>query len=205
MNDIEKMKKEYEQKIKYAELENELNAKLEGMGIEFHIVGNSLTQKGKIHAFLTASHPYTLDKLNVLDMQNALNFFENTEDLRVYVGGDKYEALPYRMATSRTPSSPSTTLTIEWISGDYDIDAEMLLTNCGVLMQYFTTTARELSTTEVNLWLGGANRWNYETRKNFRYYTFNSGSKTRFQGGTDLQTSRGHIECIAETIKGEKF
>lgn len=198
-NNIEKMRQEFENKIKFAEMENEQNERVNWDFGTLRIVGESITQPGKIHAYIRRND--WKEGLTATEAARVLNDFPQTERSRVYIGGNKYDSLSYIMETEKTPGRADL-LKISYISGEYDLSFDVVINPSDAdLMQFFTVTRRELSDTEINLYLGGKRtKWNYNTRHYFPYYTFNLGQVVKFQGGRDRQINEGAAITIASNL-----
>ena len=199
-NDLEKMRQELEKKLMYAQMENELNARAGFDWGYFSIIGESLTQPGKLHTAVRLNG-YGHDGLTAAQVSEVLNKFPQTERSRAYIGTGKYEDLSYIMETERTPGH-ATILKINYISDNLDLSLNMAIDpNDEDTTQFFRMTARELSDTEINLYLDGRRtKYNYNTRHNFTYYTFNFGHVVKFCGGKDRQISEGAAITIASNL-----
>ena len=206
MNDITKMRAEFEEKIRLAELENKYNERLAPHGIEIRIIGASCTQKGKLQASVRKAGDDWIKPLDEHDVQTALELLPMTEKSREYVGDHKYDMLSYSMDTHRSPNECRTVLTIGYIHEDLDLSMDLPINEKNPeLMQYFRMTARELDETEVRLYIGQKTSGNWNTRKNFQFLTFNFGSVVRFQGGRHKQISEGILTCIASSLWLDSF
>lgn len=206
MNDIAKMRAEFEEKIRLAELENKYNERLVPYGIEIHIIGNSCTQKGKLQTSVKKAGDAWTKPLDEHDVQNALELLPMTEKSRAYVGDHKYDELSYEMSTHRSPNEWRTVLSIGYIHEDLDLSIELPINEKNPeLMQYFRKDARELDETEIRLYVGQKTAGNWMMRHNFQFLTFNSGRVVRFQGGRHMQVSEGHVCCIASSIECDTF
>lgn len=205
MNDIAKMRKEFDEKIRLAELENEYNERLEKSGIEIRIVsGDSLMQKGKIHATVRKAGDW-IKPLDGHDAQNALKLLPMTENLRVY-NGKEHVMLPYRMETHRSPSESRTILTVNYIHGDLDLSFDMTINESDPeMMQYFQRTQRELDSREIGLYYGAVSPRTKANVQMLPFLTFNCGKIVRFQGGHHTQLSEGHLTSIAASIECNDF
>ena len=206
MNDIAKMRKEFDEQIRLAELENKYNERLEPHGISLKIVSaKSLTQKGKIHATLRKVGDAWLCPFDGHDAQQALRLLPMTENLSVY-NGRSYEMLPYHMTTSRTPSQPRTILSVDYIHDDLNVGFELHIDERDPeMMQYFQRTQRELDSREIGLYYGAVSPRTKSNVQMLPFLTFNCGRVVRFQGGHHTQLSEGHLTSIAASIEGNDF
>ena len=173
MNDLEKMKAEYEQKIKWAEMENELSKKLPE-GTRISIIGKSLTQKGKLQTSIRSenwSRGLTEQQVGELILA-----FPVTEKSRTYVGKDQYSEKEYIMQTHRYAHAYYTELSISWISGELDISVVVRLDNCSdEIKQFFIYDRRRLDYDEL--------KYGDEPETYLHFYTFAYGHTVKFQGG----------------------
>ena len=195
MNDLEKMKAEFEQKLKWAEMENELSKRLPE-GCKISIIGDSLTQKGKLQTSVRSEDwSRGLTEQQVGELMCA---FPVTEKSRVYVGRDQYSEKDYEMTTHRYLHLPHTDLDIQWISGELDISCEIKVDTCSnEIKQFFTKTSRDVN----HEWTGPKTRFNKQTRDAFPFWTFAYGHTIAFHGGYHKQTSDFAINDIAEKFK----
>lgn len=195
MNDIEKMKTEYEQKIKWAEMENELSKKLPE-GTRISIIGKSLTQKGKLQTSIRGENwSRGLTEQQVGELMLA---FPVTEKSRTYVGLDQYSEKEYEMQTHRYLHCPHTDLNISWVSGELTISLELKVELCSnEIKQFFTETYRDVN----HEWTGPKTRFNKQVRDRFHFYTFAYGHIVRFQGGYHKQVSDPALSDIVEKFK----
>ena len=202
MNDIAKMREEFEQKIKYAQIENEMNERLEPHGIKISVIGVSNTNKGKLHISVRCVDSYTKG-LDVRQIGCALCELPMTESYRSYTGSKNgHVLLPYEMQTHRGANEFQTSLDVRWISNEFDVWATMSIDEKDAeVMQFFKETTRELTDTEVQLYCNGRTRWNYNRRNFHRFLTFNCGQVVRFQGGYHKQVAEGILNSIAEMLK----
>lgn len=193
MKDIEKIKKDFEEKLLFAEIENKYSERLAiGTFVELSIVCQSFTQKGKIHGYFR----------NVSTIQNVgmiLSLFPVTEKSRVYIGSEKYEQLDYNITVHRYPIESGTECSIAWIHDELDLTIKFFIDeNDEDLMQYFKRTERQLEESEYSSFGIQKIQWR---KRPFPFLTFNSGSVVKFAGGYHRQKSEGHAACLIETIK----
>jgi hypothetical protein len=203
MNDIEKMRQEFEQKVKYAQIENEMNEKLKGDSVEMHIYGNSFGKnKDKLHVgFWGVNEKNWNNDLNPRQIGAIMTNFPVTEQVQVEsVQQGTIAQVDYKMHTERSLHMNYTQLNIDWISGEYDIRVSMKIDSFlkdEDLMQWFTITYRDVDSD----WEGPKNRWNYDARHFFKYYTFKQGKIVKFRGGYDYQCDPSVSNGIAEMFK----
>lgn len=191
MNDIEKMKAEYEQKIKFAEMENELSKKLPE-GTRISIIGNSLTQKGKLQTSIRSEDwGRGLTEQQVGELMLA---FPVTEKSRIYVGKNQYSEKEYEMDTHRCAHVLYTELSISWISGELDISVDVRLDDCSEeIKQFFIRDSRRLDYDEL--------RYGDKPETYLNFYTFAYGHVVGFRGGYRKQVSDFALSDIVEKFK----
>lgn len=204
MKDIAKMRKEFEAKIRLAELENKYNEKLEPFGIRLSIF--STDENGRYLASVSKMNETWDKKFDGHDAQTALRLLPRTDDIRVNVGNSKYEMLPYEMETNRAPKDPRTTLKIHYVHEELVVWIDLPIDERNPeLMQYFTRTQRELDRDTIGLYFGAVSPREKAQLQMLPFLTFNCGHVVRFYGGHHKQISRGHIECIAASIENDDF
>lgn len=203
MNDIAKMRAEFEEKIRLAKLENMYNEPLEEHGLSLSIFTKD--KSGRLLASVRVDRSY--DKpFNEHDAQLILSLYPMTEKKRVYVGGGKYDELSYEMGTERCPSKSQTILKIRYIHNELEIWMELPINERNPeLMQYFMKTQRELDNREIGLYYGAVSPRAKSNVRMLPFLTFNSGRVVRFQGGYHMQASEGHVCCIASSIEFDTF
>lgn len=191
MNDIEKMKAEYEQQIKWAEMENELSKKLPE-GTRISIIGKSLTQKGKLQTSIRSenwSRGLTEQQVGKLMLA-----FPVTEKSRIYVGQNQDSEKEYGMQTHRYAHTYYTGLSISWISGELDISVDVRLDNCSdEIKQFFIYDRRRLDYNEL--------KYGDEPESYLKFYTFAYGHTVKFLGGYHKQVSDSALSEIVEKFK----
>lgn len=200
MNDIAKMRAEFEEKIHLAELENQYGADLEKYGLRISIFS---TDKETGRYLASVRKESITDKLTEQDVAVVLNTLPMTEKMNVYVGSDKYEKLSYQMDTERTPSEWRTTLKIKYIHDDLVLWIDLPINEQNEeLMQYFTRTQRELDDSTIGLYYGCVSPRQKSHLKMLSFLTWNSGHVVRFNGGSHRQIAEGIVTCVASTLWG---
>lgn len=203
MNDITKMRSELEEKIRIAEMENEYERQLEGTGLRLSI----FSKDGERYlASVRKVDDSWRNPFNEHDAQTILRMFPKTDDIRTYVGNNKYEMLPYRMETERVPREPRTKLKIHYIHENLVLWIELPINEQNPeLMQYFTRDQRVLDNDTIGLYFGAVSPQEKSRLQMLPFLTFNSGRVVRFQGGCRRQISVGHIECVIASIENDDF
>lgn len=204
MNDIAKMRAEFEEKIRLAELENKYNEQLERHGLAMHVFSKD-KDSDRLLVSIRADRSY--DKpFNEHDAQFILRVLPMTEKMRVYIGHDKYEMLSYVMETERNPKQPRTMLKIKYVHENLEIWLELPINEQNnELMQYFTRTQRELDNDTIGLYYGCVSPREKSHLQMLPFLTWNCGQVVRFQGGCHRQISEGHLSCVAASIENDDF
>lgn len=198
MKDLEKMKKDFEQSMFFAQKENELQTFLSdnGLNVAVSVIGHSFTQKGK----LQTSIYFSPDCSNVEQCAAVLRTLSATEKSDCYAGKGKYQQMDYELQTHRGVRECFTKLNVNFIYEEYDISVEMEITGSN-LLNYFKEKTRELTDSEVNIYLGSKTRWNYNQRNFFKYLVFNNGKVVNFHGGYCKLVEEAAANEIIEYIK----
>ena len=194
MKDIEKMRQEFERKIKCAEMSNKIEAEV---GIECSVMENgSCTQKGK--EWLSFS------KVTKEQAGKILKMFPWTERSKTRGHNGKDIEISYVLSTSRSPKDMFTTLDISWIHNEWAISMNLPIDPTDhILMQYFKRDSYEIDDSTIGLYFGAVSEREKGYLKNVSLLSFNCGDVVRFYGGHHKQVSEGHAECIVAEIIGE--
>ena len=199
MNDIEKMKAEFAEKLRIAQLENDEMAR--NGGIPVSVNGESYRKNGKTALGLGG----ILKGLSTKQVHDILQTYPWTEDIDTHVGTSGYTKLPYDMYVLNGPNQTDR-LAVNYISGDYEISFYMKIdTQDPDVMQFFDRKTRHLSDSEFSTYYKVKTRWNKDAIERFPYLTFNCGHVVKFQGGADKQIAPGILTSIMETIKWKEF
>ena len=193
MKDIEKMRREMEQKIKLAELSNKIE---EQTGIECSAMGESCCQRGKQRIWF--------GEVTKVQAAKVLKMFPWTERSKTRSRNGEDILISYILSTSQGPKEYNTKLSIAWIHGEYDMGLDMRIDpSDDVLMGYFKSDKYEIDDSTIGLYFGAVSP---SKKSDLRYrpcLSFNCGSVVRFHGGYFKQVSEGHAECIVAEIIGE--
>lgn len=199
------MRKEFDEKIRLAELENQYNEQLEKVGLSMSIFTTDKTGRNLASIHKTTDDRYR-NPFDGHDAQNLLRILPMTESKSVYVGDHKYEPLPCEMETYRAPKSARTNLCVKYIHDNLEIWFELPINEQNnELMQYFQRTQRELDNSEIGLYYGCVSPREKSRLQMLPFLTFNCGRIVRFQGGHHKQISEGHISCIIASIENDDF
>ena len=201
-NDIEKMRIEFDEKIKLAIIENELS---EGCnGYYFNVVKNTGRNKTAEYR-IWASTPYKsgvgFTKLNKKQVAEILKRFPMTGKTK-YDGDEEYD---YIIHSQNSYGSREAELSICWQSGDYEVDVTMSLDeNKDISDEFFTIGTRETVETE-NSTYASIQRYNshgHECRYYVRVFDFKKKQK-RYYGGVRLLTDNEEIARLIDYIKNK--
>lgn len=206
MNDIAKMQREFDEKIRIAKLENQLNEELEKHGVSLGIFTTD-TKTGRYLCHFHKVNESWNNKFSEHDAQTILRLLPMTESKEVSVGAGKPKILlPYEVTVRREPKEPRTTLKIHYIHDNLELWVDMPIDERNhELMGYFQKTQRELDDSTIGIHYGCVSPREKSYLRMLPFLTFNCGSVVRFYGGTHLQTSEGHITSIVETIINDDF
>lgn len=195
MKDIAKMREEMERKIRLAEMSNEVEEKV---GIECTVMGESGTQKGKTWI--------SFGEVTKEDAAKILRAFPWTEKAKRTKSASDNSVLEmsYLLETKRYPKESLTKLSIEWIHNEYFITLGIrIMPDDEVLMGYFKRDWFTIDDSTIGLYFGAVSPRDNEDLRHQPVLSFNCGSQIRYYGGSFLQTSEGHAECIISEIIGE--
>lgn len=204
MKDVEKIRREYDEKIRIAELENSYNVNLEKEGVTLTIF--SRNKEGRHLGSVKKVGATLLNSFDGHDVQTVFRLLPITEDILVNVGGDQRIPLACQMQTHRAPRESCTTLSIHYISGELEVWIDLPVDERNhELMQYFTRTSRDLDGSTIGLYYGCVSTEERRHLQTLPFLTFNCGKVIRFQGGYHTQASAGHVSCILETLMNDDF
>lgn len=195
MKDIAKMREEMERKIRLAEMSNEIEEKV---GIECTVMGESGTQKGK--TWISFGE---VTKENAAKILKAFPWTEKAKRTRSASDNSVLE-MSYLLETKRYPKESLTKLSIEWIHNEYFITLGIrIMPDDEVLMGYFKRDWFTIDDSTIGMYFGAVSpRYKSELSRQ-PVLSFNCGGQIRYYGGSFLQTSEGHAECIVSEIIGE--
>lgn len=195
MKDIEKMRAEMEKKIRLAEISNEIEEKV---GIECSVLGEPATQKGKTWL--------NFGEVSKEQAAKILKMFPWTEKAKRTRSASDNSVLEmnYLLETKRYPKEPLTKLSIEWIHDEYFISLGIRIRpDDEALMGYFKMNWFTIDDSTIGLYFGAVSPRDKVNLSRQWVLSFNCGSQIRYYGGSFLQTSEGHAECIVSEIIGE--
>ena len=195
MKDIAKMREEMERKIRLAEMSNEIEEKV---GIECTVLGEPATQPGKTWI--------SFGEVTKEDAAKILKMFPWTEKAKRTKSASDNSVLEmsYLLETKRYPKEPLTKLSIKWIYNEYFITLDIrIMPDDDVLMGYFKRDYFTIDDSSIGLYFGAVSMRDKERLSRQPVLSFNCGSQIRYYGGSFLQTSEGHAECIVSEIIGE--
>ncbi len=192
MKDIAKMRADMEREIRMAELGNEIEEKT---GIECSVMGESVTQKGKMWYNFRDVDKGTAAKL--------LAKFPRTEPIRRTKSAcdSTVLELPYELELHRYPKEVFDTLSVGWISGEMHVSMKLLARRDDeAMMQYFKDDSYGIDDSTIGVYYGCVSPGEKALLGKQRALSFKGGSQIRYHGGYFLQTDAEEILRIVETI-----
>lgn len=197
--DIDKIKAEFEKKIQYAIMQNELFDKLGDNDIELSILGDSHTQKGKYHLYVR--HEKVCQKLSIQQIGLILTKLPSTEKSKVHIGSSKYIEMDYEVETTRGYRDSHATLKIGYIHDKYDIGLELPIEPNKELNGFFADSYRKVEDYEITTHYI-VSRPNREAKDvTVPVKEFANGECVRFVGGYVKSKSEWAANNIIEAIK----
>jgi len=193
MKDIAKMRANMEREIKLAELGNEIEEKV---GIAVSVMGESVTQKGKMwYNFRDVDRCWAAKLLEKFPQTEPIKRTKSACDSTVL-------ELPYELELHRYPKEVYDTLNIEWISGDMHLSMRLLVSlEDEALMRYLKGDSYEIDDSAIGLYYGCVSPAARESLRKQRALSFKGGGQIRYHGGRFLQTDPAEILRIMETIR----
>jgi hypothetical protein len=183
MNDIEKMKAEFERKLKIAKLENELNRDLEPKGVRASIF---MVKDGRYYVKFYGGESDT-DILTPKKLGIIMQAFPMTEQSDISSARGVLQTVDYVMTAHRHEFVDYSELKMRWNSGWYEVNVVLRIDEFmddGDFAQFFTQTYRE---SEKPLKVD-EERMKVVKSPKIVYYTFLLGNVIKFQGGYDYQS-----------------
>lgn len=148
-NDIEKMRKEFEEKIQIALLENELSEPLGDCYLRFiHLDKHSSDEPKKLF------HLYKDDKVGevvVADIKKCMEMYPATSGINVHIGNSKYIELPFYVRSLKSYGDKQGKLDISYIHND--IVVWMSLPIVGDLLDFFRVHKRNPVDSETSTYV----------------------------------------------------
>lgn len=194
MNDIEKMKQDFEQKLKYALMENELEGMLNFEDVEIRILGIIYSVKDKLH--VRVYHKNGFGSISNQLASRVLKTFLPTEKIKVSC--EEETALNYSIIAESNYKGDNT-LNISYISGDYNFRFSMPIDGNEILEQFFIRQQRPITSSEAKTYLGGATKRKINITRVVEHM-FNKGSVHKYSDCV-VSTDENVVNEIIETIK----
>lgn len=192
VNDIEKMKAEFEEKLALAIKENELNADINGYQLkldEYNRVSWGVVYKSGV-GFVTPTLAQVADILSRFPMT------KNT----LY---DKAVEMPYVIHSSNSYGDRNPEMSIRWISGEYEVRISLPIYD-ELCKEFFKISTRWTTDSENSAY---ASIQHYDERGCRRCYSvrvFNFlKSQKNYYGGVNLLTDIDEINRIINYIKAK--
>ena len=194
MNDLEKMRKEFESKLKLAEKENEMESRF---GVEFFAI--NLWKKSSM----------TIYPRNEADLDLAKRLLnEFPADTEIALDASATNPLgntfhKYHLSSDRGYRDQYSVLEFEWICQGDSYNMKMRIDGNEVLEQFFNNTQRNISESELSTYKP-TDKWHhviYDTTKvQIPQRRFNC-EQIRYSGGICSATDAKFIDQIIEAIK----
>lgn len=203
MNDIKKMQAEFEEKLRIAKLENELNRDLEPKGVRASI----FMVKDSKYCVNFYGGDDVMNKLTPKKLGIIMQAFPMTEQSDISSTRGILQTVDYVMIAHRYEFVNYSELKMRWNSGWYEVNVELRIDDFmddGDFAKFFMQTYRESEKPyEVD-----EERMKVVKSPKVMYYTFLLGSVIKFQGGYDYQGENwvGHdfcAMCIAKSRQEE--
>lgn len=192
MKNIEELKKQQQEELVRAVMENDLEAELDCKELEvstYSLERSSISKK----EYRLGHELLTYEQAGLV-----LTNLERTSDFVNYNG----KLVSYEMQLHRYPTQSTTGLEITYCHNDHIISFKV-----GVkdnedkwLGELFMNAQRELEESEISAFGIQKNNRNYNYRKFFPYKTWCKGEVKKYKGGRDSQMSLWVHEMVAERL-----
>lgn len=190
-NDIEKMKAEFEEKLRMAELENKLNEGVEGY--ELHLSKDS---KYRILVRLPYDTRTGFNEPSIEHMAEVLRNYPKTEDI-VY---DRKYNLPYVIHARRGYGDRYGTLSLSWNSGEYVVRGSLQIDGTDLYDEFFEPVTLRPTTNSENSTYTSIHEAGLIGSYVVPVYDFKAEQKS-FYGGVNLLIDATEAERLIEFIK----
>lgn len=190
-NDIEKMRAELEETIRLAELENKLNEGVEGY--ELHLSKDS---KYRIWVRIPYDTRTGFNEPSIEHMAEVLRNYPKTEDI-VY---DRRYNLPYVIHARRGYGDRYGTLSLSWISGEYEVRGSLKIDGSDFYEEFFKSIRHRQTTSCENSTYTSIHEGGLIGKDIVPEYNFKAEQKC-YYGGVRLLIDVDEIERLIEFIK----
>lgn len=190
-NDIEKMRAELEETIRLAELENKLNEGVEGY--ELHLSKDS---KYRILVRIPYDTRTGFNEPSIEHMAEVLRNYPKTEDI-VY---DRRYNLPYVIHARRGYGDRYGTLSLSWISGEYEVRGSLKIDGSDFYEEFFKSIRHRQTTSSENATYTSIHEGGLIGKNIVPEYNFKAEQKC-YYGGVRLLIDVDEAERLIEFIK----
>lgn len=197
--DIEKLKAEFEAKIKNAEESNSILDILGDYSLNVSIDNISYLQKGK--KALRIRPQEILGKLTIQQVGVVLSKFPSTEKVRERGVDGKDVWLDYKLSTERRYGSSFTELHIWYISGEYDISICFPIELYNELNGCFLDSSRKVEQSEITTYYIVSKPHMKSKDVTVPMKVFAKGEYVKYVGGNVHSVTQWAIDDIIELIK----
>lgn len=187
MKDIEKMRAEFEEKIRLAEMENEFETRY---GI-------------KVGVFHSNGYDMVHIECDNETAKRVLNEFEADTEWAIDHERDSKHMYKYRLCSIRRYSDQYSKLEIEFINKGVKYWIDLAIDGNELLLPFFKGTRRKITETEFSTWHPMNEHGYYDPNMLIPQMSFNSQNVKRYYGGDQLLVDPNEIEMIISAIKNQ--
>ena len=185
MNDINKMRAGFEEKIRLAEMENDFENRY---GI-------------KVGVFNMGDYDMVHIECDNETAKRLLNELEADKEWAIDHERDSKHMYKYRLCSIRRYSDQYSKLEIEFINKDVKYWIDLPIDGNELLMPFFRRTRRTITETELSTWHPVNNQGTLDRDMQIPQMSFNSQNVKRYYGGDQLLVDGEEIERIINAIK----
>lgn len=202
MNDLAKLREEFEKKYKLAELENKFETahpEMAESGLEIRILESTKQGEKYLHSYFSKQSSM---KITEKDAAMLLSIFPADSKFPVYQGSkQKYQDEYYDMTLERNPRDTHTILEIRWMHEDVEMSVKFPIAEGSILLDWFKETTRQLDESEISAYGIQKNRYTYDMRNFFKVLDWANGQSIHYVGGKYQQTYHSVKNQIVEDLK----
>lgn len=185
MNDINKMRADFEEKIRLAEMENDFETRY---GI-------------KVGVFNMKDYDMVHFKCDNETAKRLLNELEADTEWAIDHEPNSENVSKYRLCSSRRYSDQYSKLEIEFINKGVKYWIDLAIDGNELLLPFFKRTWRNITVTELSTWHPMTSTGALDRNRQIPQMSFNSPQVIRYYGGDQLLVDEEEIENIINTIK----
>ena len=198
MNNIEELKKQFEAKIKIAELENRLEEQLNGTGCKVSIF---MERDGLLYGSIRCIDS-AVDRPTLEQAAGCLQKLPADHDVNVYTGSKGgYQYMPYGVKTS-CGYKEQPKLEIIWVYEGMELHVYIDAT-LPALQGFFQIKQREISSIEQSIYCNDRGARYRDIRIPVYCFKDAGAAQTRFEGGYVTLWDEQLIYRIVDTIKAQ--